>query len=212
MDSRPRMQTWLVHAIEPRVAILNNGTRKGGQPEAMKVLYSAPGLEDLWQLHLSLLSGQEYTVPGIFIANAIDEEPPTMPVAPMPQPSRGSGAPPPPVHDGPAYWIKVSAEEGWFLHRHEQPERLQQGVRGGTIDPSNGTYESLVRCRPCLSWRSDGSAWGVATNQPRVPILRKLSCWPSGMSWAFLESWCGFRWQRVPVSVQNGLCEGLDPL
>ena len=101
----------LVHAIEPRVAILNNGTRKGGQPEAMKVLYSAPGLEDLWQLHFSLLSGQEYTAPGIFIANAIDEEPPTMPVAPMPQPSRGSGAPPPPVHDGPAYWIKVSAEE-----------------------------------------------------------------------------------------------------
>ena len=101
----------LVHAIEPRVAILNNGTRKGGQPEAMKVVYSSPGLEDLWQLHFSLLSGQEYTVPGIFIANGVDEEPPTMPVAPMPQPSRGSGAPPPPVHDGPAYWIKVSAEK-----------------------------------------------------------------------------------------------------
>ena len=101
----------LVHAIEPRVAILNNGTRKGGQPEAMTVLYSSPGLEDLWQLHFSLLSGQEYTVPGIFIANAIDEEAPTMPVAPMPQPSRGSGAPPPPVHDGPAHWIKVSAEK-----------------------------------------------------------------------------------------------------
>ena len=26
---------------------MNNGTRKGGQPEAMKVIYSAPGLEDL---------------------------------------------------------------------------------------------------------------------------------------------------------------------
>ena len=100
----------LVHAIEPRVAILNNGTRKGGQPEAMKVLYSAPGLEDLWQPHFSLLSGQEHTVPGIFIANAIDAQQPTMPVAPMPQPSRGSGAPPPPVHDGSAHWIRVSAE------------------------------------------------------------------------------------------------------
>ena len=44
--------------------MMNNGTRKGGQPEAMKVLHSAPGVEDIWQLHFSQLSGQEYTVPG----------------------------------------------------------------------------------------------------------------------------------------------------
>jgi len=37
----------LVHAIRPRVDILNNGTRKGGQPPAMQVLRSSPGLEDL---------------------------------------------------------------------------------------------------------------------------------------------------------------------
>src|SRR5467141_366773 len=49
----------LVHAIQPRVAILNNGTRKGGQPSAMKIIYSAPGHEDLWQPHFSLLSGHE---------------------------------------------------------------------------------------------------------------------------------------------------------
>ena len=54
----------LVHALRPRVAIMNNGTRKGGQPAAMQVLFSSPGLEDLWQLHFSLLSGQEYIVPG----------------------------------------------------------------------------------------------------------------------------------------------------
>ena len=63
----------IVHAMRPRVAIMNNGTRKGGQPDAMKVLFSSPGLEDLWQIHFSLLSGQEYTVPGLFIANLIDE-------------------------------------------------------------------------------------------------------------------------------------------
>ena len=50
----------LVHAIEPRVVLMNNGIRKGGQPEAMKVFYSAPGVEDIWQLHFSQLSGQEY--------------------------------------------------------------------------------------------------------------------------------------------------------
>ena len=45
------------------------------EPEAMKVLHSAPGLEDIWQLHFSQLSGQEYTVPGLFIANLIDTPP-----------------------------------------------------------------------------------------------------------------------------------------
>jgi beta-lactamase superfamily II metal-dependent hydrolase len=104
----------LVHAIHSRVAILNNGTRKGGQPEAMKVIYTAPGMEDLWQMHFSLLSGQEYTVPGVFIANPIDDQPAALPVAAMPPPT-GAGAPPPPAHNGPAYWIKVSVQpDGTF--------------------------------------------------------------------------------------------------
>ena len=98
----------LVHALAPRVAIMNNGTRKGGQPDAMKVLFSSPGLEDLWQLHFSQLSGQEYTVPGMFIANLLDEPAVAMPVAPMAAPGRG--APPVPVHNGTAYWIKLSAQ------------------------------------------------------------------------------------------------------
>lgn len=105
----------LVHAIRPRVAILNNGTRKGGQPDAMRVLHSSPGLEDLWQIHFSLLSGQEYTVPGMFIANGVDETPAAMPIAAMTPPPGGPGAPPPPAHNGQAYWIKVSAmEDGSF--------------------------------------------------------------------------------------------------
>ena len=101
----------LVHAIAPRVAIMNNGTRKGGQPDAMKVLFSSPGLEDLWQIHFSLLSGQEYTVPGAFIANIVDEQPAAMPITAMTPPPAGPNAPPPPAHNGPAYWIKVSARQ-----------------------------------------------------------------------------------------------------
>ena len=100
----------LVHALRPRAAIMNNGTRKGGQPEVMKTLHSSPGLEDLWQLHFSELSGQEYTVPGMFIANLLDEPSAAMPVAPMSPPQPGPGAPPAPVHNGTAYWIKVSAQ------------------------------------------------------------------------------------------------------
>ena len=101
----------LMHAIAPRVAIMNNGTRKGGQPDAMKVMFSSPGLEDLWQMHFSLLSGQEYTVPGMFIANGTDEQPAAMPIAATPAPAPGPGAAPPPAHNGAAHWIKVSAKE-----------------------------------------------------------------------------------------------------
>lgn len=100
----------MVHALAPRVAIMNNGTRKGGQPEAMKVIYSSPGLEDLWQIHFSLLGGQEYTAPGLFIANGVDDPQASMPIAPQPAPAPGPGAPPPPAHEGTAYWIKVSAK------------------------------------------------------------------------------------------------------
>ncbi len=108
----------LVHALAPRVMVMNNGTRKGGQPEAMKTLLTSPGLEDLWQLHFSQLSGQEYTVPGMFIANGVDEPLAAMPIEPFvpPPPVAGAApAPPPgggaPVHNGPAYWIKIAASK-----------------------------------------------------------------------------------------------------
>lgn len=111
----------LVHAIQPRVAIMNNGTRKGGQPEAMKIIHSSPGLEDLWQVHFSLLSGQEYTVPGLFIANTADQAPDAMPIASLPPPVVGAAVPPPPVHNGPAHWIKVSAQtDGTFTVRNDR--------------------------------------------------------------------------------------------
>jgi beta-lactamase superfamily II metal-dependent hydrolase len=101
----------LVHALRPRVAVMNNGTRKGGLPEVMKTVYTSPGLEDLWQIHFSVLSGQEFTMPGLFIANLVDDQAQTMPIDPVPLPAPGPNVPPPPAHDGPAYWIKVSAQE-----------------------------------------------------------------------------------------------------
>lgn len=104
-NSRP-----FVHAVQPKVAIMNNGTRKGGLPEVMKTIYSSPGFQDLWQMHFSLLSGQEYTAPGLFIANGIDEKAAAMPIEPMAAPAPGSNPMPPPVHSGRAYWIKVSAQ------------------------------------------------------------------------------------------------------
>lgn len=105
----------LVHALRPHAALMNNGTRKGGQPDSMKVLFSSPGLEDIWQMHFSQLGGQEYTVPGMFIANGFDEQQPAMPVEPMPTPAQGQQAPPAPQHNGTSYYFKISAhEDGTF--------------------------------------------------------------------------------------------------
>lgn len=105
----------LLYPLHPRVAIMNNGTRKGGQPESMKVLFNSPGLLDLWQMHFSELSGQEYTVPGMFIANLLDQPQTSMPIAPFTAPPPGQQAPRPPQHNGTAYYFKVSAQpDGTF--------------------------------------------------------------------------------------------------
>jgi beta-lactamase superfamily II metal-dependent hydrolase len=102
-----------VHGLQPRIIVMNNGTRKGGWPDVMRSFYTSPRFEDLWQMHFSLLSGQEYAPPGVFTANVVDDQPNALPVAPLPAP--GANAPPPPVHNGRAYWVKVSArEDGTF--------------------------------------------------------------------------------------------------
>src|SRR4051812_8142139 len=62
----------LVHAVQPRVAIMQNGTRKGGGVEAIKTMRSSPGFEDLWQLHWSYNAGLELNSAGVFIANIDD--------------------------------------------------------------------------------------------------------------------------------------------
>jgi beta-lactamase superfamily II metal-dependent hydrolase len=100
----------LVHAIQPRVIIMNNGIRKGGQPDAMKVFLTSPRIENVWQIHFSQLGGQEYTVPGMFIANSTDDQQAARQVAPMPPP-QGQQAPAVPLHNGPAYYFKVSAQQ-----------------------------------------------------------------------------------------------------
>ncbi len=63
----------LVHALRPRVAIMNNGAKKGGSPEAFETLRSSPGLEDLWQLHFAVAGGKDHNAPDPFIANVEEE-------------------------------------------------------------------------------------------------------------------------------------------
>lgn len=61
----------IVHALKPRVAIMNNGARKGGSAESMQIVRSSPGLEDFWQLHHSL-NADAPNMPERLIAN-LDE-------------------------------------------------------------------------------------------------------------------------------------------
>ncbi len=62
----------VVHAVHPRVAIMNNGARKGGSPDTWQVIKDSPGLEDFWQLHYAMDGGKDHNVPDPFIAN-VDE-------------------------------------------------------------------------------------------------------------------------------------------
>ncbi len=129
----------LVHGLRPRVAIMHNGQRKGGVAQTYNTLYTSPGLEDLWQIHWAFSGGSEYNAPGRFIANVEEPAalansilnppaaqafgrgrgagaPPAAP--PTPGAAPGSAAPAAPArgggrgpgHDGPAFWIKVSAK------------------------------------------------------------------------------------------------------
>jgi beta-lactamase superfamily II metal-dependent hydrolase len=61
-----------VHALQPRVAILQNGTRKGGAPEPMQTILASPGLEALWQMHWSYNALLEQNSPGLYVANIED--------------------------------------------------------------------------------------------------------------------------------------------
>lgn len=59
----------LVRAVAPRVAIMNNGARKGGDAEVLKTLKECPGLEAWYQLHRSARVGAEAQAPRERIAN-----------------------------------------------------------------------------------------------------------------------------------------------
>jgi beta-lactamase superfamily II metal-dependent hydrolase len=59
----------LVDAIGARVAIMDNGEKKGGSTPVLDTLRKAPGLETLWQLHYSDEGGAEHNTADPYIAN-----------------------------------------------------------------------------------------------------------------------------------------------
>jgi beta-lactamase superfamily II metal-dependent hydrolase len=59
----------LVDAIHPRVAIMDNGAKKGGSIPVLDTIRHAPGIEALWQLHDSDEGGTAHNTPSEYIAN-----------------------------------------------------------------------------------------------------------------------------------------------
>jgi beta-lactamase superfamily II metal-dependent hydrolase len=58
-----------IWGMAPRVAVMNNGPMKGGDPAGWKNVMASPGLEDLWQLHFALAGGKETNAPDTYIVN-----------------------------------------------------------------------------------------------------------------------------------------------
>jgi competence protein ComEC len=59
----------MVWGIAPRVAIMDNGAKKGGTPSTWDIIEKSPHLENLWQLHFSDEGGAAHNVAAEFIAN-----------------------------------------------------------------------------------------------------------------------------------------------
>ncbi len=64
----------LVYGIDPRVAIMDNGAKKGGTPSIIDIIKKSPHLEDLWQLHFSEEGGADHNTGPEFIANPAGSE------------------------------------------------------------------------------------------------------------------------------------------
>jgi competence protein ComEC len=59
----------LIYAIHPRIAIMDNGAKKGGSTEVLARIRKTPGLETLWQLHYSEEGGPANNTAQEYIAN-----------------------------------------------------------------------------------------------------------------------------------------------
>jgi len=64
----------LVHALQPRVAIMDNGSKKGGAATTVDIIKSSPALQDLWQLHFADAGGSDHNTTDPFIANVTEAD------------------------------------------------------------------------------------------------------------------------------------------
>ena len=68
--ARPEL-TW---ALQPTVAVSNNGPRKGGSPESYAVVRDTPGIQDIWQVHRAMGADTAGNTDPQLIANLTEED------------------------------------------------------------------------------------------------------------------------------------------
>jgi beta-lactamase superfamily II metal-dependent hydrolase len=59
----------VIKTVEPRVAIVNNGARKGGEASVIATLRRVPNIQAIYQLHRNVLSSAQDNTDPEFIAN-----------------------------------------------------------------------------------------------------------------------------------------------
>lgn len=59
----------MVNALGAKVAIMDNGAKKGGSTSVLDTIADAPGMETLWQLHFSEEGGPDHNTEEPYIAN-----------------------------------------------------------------------------------------------------------------------------------------------
>ena len=64
----------LMWALGSRVAIGNQGPHKGGSAEGFEIMAAVPGIEDIWQVHRALDTGDTDNTDEALVANHTDED------------------------------------------------------------------------------------------------------------------------------------------
>jgi competence protein ComEC len=59
----------LLQALSPRLVVMNNGERKGADPDTYDRVMHAPRLTRLWQLHFAQAGGAAHNPPAAYIVN-----------------------------------------------------------------------------------------------------------------------------------------------
>ena len=144
-----------VHAIQPRVAIVQNGVTKGASPIVMEVIRTSPGFEDLWQLHWGRGAGAEWNSPGVFIANGMDPADIAAALTAPPRPPRGGAAPagpPAPGAAAPAAAAPAPAAPPPSAAAALAPAAGTPPVRGGgrgpALPPHSPAYSIKITVQP----------------------------------------------------------------
>jgi glucose/arabinose dehydrogenase/beta-lactamase superfamily II metal-dependent hydrolase len=108
----------IVHALKPRVAVMNNGAKKGGSPEAWQTVHDSPGLEDLWQLHYAEAGGKDHNVAEPMIANPDESA---------------------------AHYIKVSAQRDGSFTVTNTRNKLTKSYKAPNVEGRPGAFSDFRR-------------------------------------------------------------------